>query len=448
MNSASPLWIAPRTGHNRKNKEILEANRWLTSVVEPHAWRMRMEAVREKFEEGKKAWAKGNRVNLFDDQDLIAWYVFQANAYAAERKSWFEPEAFRISPVFSRLGELLPDLTTIPGVTGCLEELMDGARSQPDDRIFELLVAGAYQRRGWRKVEFIPRQPGKRKTPDLQVSSGRRHWSVECKRVNRSGYEAAEREHGELLAAQVHDLCRETKASLVLRVTFLVELASVEESYLAQKVQQYLDDHRQNSWVDDQSWGSIQSVNWRLANAVLSHDDVFYGSSRMIELFSGGYASDADHSVLADWKSSRARPLHAKSVSRATVVSWKSESREAAVSKARHFRSIVAGASKQLLSDRPGVVHVGYEAREGNSVDALRHQLNSLEMRSFDPGQTRLRWVYGNYLMPEHVNKRNESHALSETTAIYKIGRHGTEQPLPHHLLFSNGSGRPGVHWE
>jgi hypothetical protein len=93
------------------------------------------------------------------------------------------------------------------------------------------------------------------------------------------------------------------------------------------------------------------------------------------------------------------------------------------------------------------VVHVGYEAQDGNSVDDFRHQLNRIEMKTFDPGGSRLRWVYGNYLSPEHTNDPNESAALSETTATYRIGRHQTSDPLRGHLLFSDEPGTPGYHW-
>lgn len=54
---------------------------------------------------------------------------------------------------------------------------------------------------------------------------------------------------------------------------------------------------------------------------------------------------------------------------------------------------------------------------------------------------SRLRYVYANYLRPEHSNARMESWAVSETTAYYPIGKHRTPQPLPHHLLLEDGDG-------
>jgi hypothetical protein len=191
----------------------------------------------------------------------------------------------------------------------------------------------------------------------------------------------------------------------------------------------------------------VRPVNWHLTQTVLSHDDVFFGSSRMVELLAGVYRPDFVHSIQGDWVSAPARPLHATCMDMASLVSWRSDSHEAAMRRARHFRSLVARAADQLPGDRPGVVHVGCESLGGSSVDELRHLFNTIEMRQFDPKASRLRWVYGHYLAAEHTNDRNESDALNETTAPYKISQHGTAQPLPHHILFGDGGGRPGTHW-
>jgi hypothetical protein len=82
-------------------------------------------------------------------------------------------------------------------------------------------------------------------------------------------------------------------------------------------------------------------------------------------------------------------------------------------------------------------------------VDAMRHVRNFVQARTFAPSTSRLRWVYGSYFVPELTTRRNETWALTETTAPYKIGSHRTSEPLPGHMLVSpEGEGRPGVHWD
>lgn len=444
-----PLWIAQRHGQDWNDDSILSAINWLASFVERAEWSRRLEAVRSTFNAGQQDWARGALSPLFYPRDAMAWYVFQANAYAcsSDRQDCFEPESFRIAPLFRQLGQLLPVLQNVAGIGDRIERLMTSGRSQPDQGLFEVLVAGAYRCRGWETVEFVHERPGIAKTHEFNVTAGRRQWAVECKRVNRSGYEAQEYVRGQGLAKPAHDLCRRRNCSLVLEIVYKVELSEIDDDYLLNRAEAFLKDPRLARWDDPKSRGQVRYVDWRLAHAVLEHDDVFFGSSRMIELLVGAYAADVDHTVEADWTPARRRPLHATAMSRASVVSWRSASEDAARRKARHFRSMVAEADEQLPDDRPGVVHVGYETRDGNSVDALRHRLNAAEMLTFEPRGSRLRWVYGNYLSPEHTNAPNESCALSETTATYKIGKHRTPSPLPNHLLFDAGQGGRGAHW-
>lgn len=173
----------------------------------------------------------------------------------------------------------------------------------------------------------------------------------------------------------------------------------------------------------------------------------YFGSSRMIQLAAGSCVAEADHSIDGDWTPSSERPFHAHDVARLSVVSRLSSSREAACRKAKHFRSMIAKAARQLPGDRPGVVHVGYELVGGNGADARRDVANRLELLNFDVGESRLRYVYGNYMVPEHVTAANEAAALTETTATYQVGNGRTPNPLPFHLLFSEGAVFPGGYW-
>jgi hypothetical protein len=448
MNEPDPLWTAQRHGQNWRNEDILRAIAWLTSGVDSQSWSSRLDRVRQTFDSGKREWAAGNRTPLFDPEDAIAWYVFQAHAFAAQREDCYEPEAYRIVPIFRRLGQIVPQLRSVKGSADRVRTLMTKGRRQPDDGLFEFLVAGAYKCRSWTNVEFVPEQPGIKKTQDLLVSSSRRRWAVECKRVNRSGYEARERDLGDALAAPVHDLCRSQRRSIVLEVSFTVELTELSSNYLVERVETFLNNPRFNQWADAQGRGWVRDIDWHLADTVLKHDDIFFGSSRMVELLVGRYTPYVDHSVAADWIPAPQRPLFATAINQASVVSWMSTSFEAAKRKARHFRALVASADEQLAADLPGAIHVGYEARDGNSVDDLRHLLNRIEMGTFAPDKSRLRWVYGHYFTPEHTTARNESLAISETTATYKIGQHRTATPLLSNLLFSDEPGRPGDHWK
>jgi hypothetical protein len=444
--SNDPIWIAQRHGQDWRDEESLAAIQWLVAAAPADAWQRRMGRTRAVFEAARGRWAAGERVPLYDPNDLIAWYIFQANAYAVDRENWVEHEAYRIAPVFQRLGQLLPDLRRVGGVDDRVARLMTGGRKTPDDGIYELLVAGTYARRGWTHVAFVPEQPGRSKTHELDVSRGRARWAIECKRVGRSDYGTQERNRADVIAALAHVECERAGASLDIMIAFTDELANVPERYLADRVAAFLDDGS-DSWKDDFGEGIVLRIDWRPIQAILHHDDIYFGSSRMIELLTGQYHPTLDYSVTGDWEPAEGRPFHATAMSRASVVSWISASDEAARRKARHFKSMVAGAARQLPGDRPGVVHVGYEATGGNSVEGRRHLLNLAQMATFDPGTSRLQWVYGNYMTPEHSVARNESAALSETTAIYPVRGRRNAEPLRNHMLFLDEDGLPGYHW-
>jgi hypothetical protein len=233
----------------------------------------------------------------------------------------------------------------------------------------------------------------------------------------------------------------------VIVAHFDAELFELDDDYLSEKAATFIDRTEPLEWQDDGGSGVIFDVVWEPLLHILCADDIYFGSSRMIQLLLGRYEPSLDYSIDGEWIPAEGHPLHATAVSHVSLVAWSSNSIEAARKKARHFRGIVGRAMQQLPGDRPGVIHVGYEAVGGNSVDGLRHHLNALEMKSFETKESRLRWVYGNYMMPEHVTAQNESSAIVETTATYRVGIGGTRQPLEGHLLFSDANGEPGWHF-
>jgi hypothetical protein len=407
-----------------------------------------MDATRDRFLTARALWAKGEPTTFYDPRDTAAWYIFQANAFADDRMNWVPAEAVRMVPTFTRIGEELTTILSIPGAETRAARLMNGDRSQPDGGLFELLVALAYRRNGW-ETEFAPERPGVARTHDIDVRKGRRRWAVECKRMDRSSYDAREKTRGEELARPVHSLALAANRSIFLNIAFDAELDSLPDDYLARRVTAFLDGTGANLWTDDQGMGTIREIDWSLARKVLAIDDVYYGSSRMIELLVGHYDHDFAHSMAAKWRPGRERPLWASAVYQASVVRWRSHSSEAVKKKARHFRTTVANAAKQLPLDCPGVVHVGVETWSGGNVDGLRHFRNKLEMVLFEPGATRLRWVYGEYFAPEVSTRSDESWALEETSASYRIGQHRTPEPLPDHMLLTPEANiNHGVHWD
>lgn len=440
----NPIWIATRKGQDWRDEETLAAIEWFVSTVPSQEWSARMDRVRATFEPARDLWPTGAKPALFDPKDLIAWYIFQANAYAADRPNAVEHEVYRIAPVFRRVGQLLPVLKRVVGSEDRVARMMRNNTDAPDDALYELLVAGAYGSRGWGNIRFVP-EDARQKTPDLHVSKGRSHWAVECTRTGRSDYLAHEREVGNRVAETGLQEAERRGVSIAVEVIYEAELISIEEAYLAGKVSDFLAGGPEE-WADEVSRGRIERADLRPLRALLAYDDIIFGASRMIELLMGEYFDAIDYRMAGQWTPAPGRIFHATAVQRASVVGWISASEEAARRKAIHFRALVSDKSRQL-TDRPGVLHVGYETRGGNSADGLRHRLNVEQIQSFDPRGSTLEWVYGNYMTPEHTTARMESAALSETTAIYPIKGRRHRRPIPDHMLFIDDEGAPGSHW-
>ena len=446
---SDPDWTAPRLGQEWRDDELMLAVTWLKSFVPRQDMDRRIDAAKSYLADARERMRERTQVPLYDPADMAAWYILQAETFATDRVYWSPEGVMRTVPFLTRIGKELRLLLSVKGVEDRAARVMLGERRQPDGGIYELLVALAYRRGGWDRVEFVSETPGRGRTPDLHVFRPKSRWAVECKRLSRSPYAAKEKMRGMKLAESVHALSLELNESVVVEVKYKIEVADVPDDYLVAHVRSAIEQRTSALWDNEVASGRVRPVNWPLARKVLAKDYVYFGSSRMIELLVGYYVHQADHSMAAKWRPSPSMPAYADAVYQASVISWLSLSDAAVRQKARHFRGVLAKAEGQLPPDRPGVIHIGVESNADANVDSLRHILNTFQARSFALRNSRLRWVYGNYFVPEATTRKEESWAITETMVPYKIGSHSTRWPLPGHMLVSSeGDGREGVHWD
>lgn len=440
-----PDWTAPKLGHDWSDKNVQKAVDWFQSFVPAADMSARLARAKAYLLAARERWLEGHSAATHDRSDMAAWQMLQGATFAVGRYYWTPDDSVKIVPYLTRIGMQLDLVRKIPGAEERAERLMNEGRSQPEAGIYELLVAQAWRRHGW-TVEFVP-ESKTHSTPDLRVQKGNRHWSIECKRFMDARYTTLEREKGRLLANPIHRLSEKMAQPLFMRVIYKVELSSIPEDYLESRLSQVAD-ITHAAWSDEIAMVSVRPPNWPLIRRVMNVDDVFYGSSRMIELFAGEYSHAADHSFSGRWRPSEKHIFHAETLYHGSLVSWFSDSRAAKEHKARHFRRILFSGEKQLDRDKPGVIHIGVETMDGGKVDAIRHTRNLIESYLYEPQNPRLRWVYGNYFVPELTTNPNETWAMNETMVPYKIGRHKTAWPLPDHLLITpEEESHSGYHW-
>ena len=449
MSDINPLWIAPREGQNWRDEIILRTTNWLRSFVPQTEMDRRIDAVRDHFLQAKLHWLQGDYWPAYDPKDTAAWLIFQAENFAADRTYCSPDHAAQIAPYLSRIGAEFDMVKAIDGADDRAANLMLRDRAQPESGIFELLVAIAYKQRGWTAVRFVPEEPGIRRTPDLHVSKPGTRWAVECKRMRKSCYVKLEEALGRKLAKPVHALSECLGKSFVVEVRYKTDLQDVADDYLHNHVQAILNGDLDPEYSDDTADILVRDVMWNIARSVLAHDYVYFGSSRMIEILAGHYEHSAQHSFSARWRPAREKPFYADSIYHAPIVSWINYSAKSLQAKAKHFRKKLAEAESQLPSDCPSAIHIGIESFRQADVAYLQHEFNIYASQSFEPRNSRLRWVYGNYFLPEVTTHKNESWAFVESMAPYKVGSHRTPEPLPRHLLVSSeDDARDGLHWD
>lgn len=448
MTERSPLWIAPRTGHDWICDDTKRGVEWLKSFVHEADMNGRLDKCRETYLTYRERWEDGLDVQLYDPKDHIAWHIFQAQTYAEGREFWVPDEAARIVPYIQKIGRDLEHLEKVSGIEKRAQRLMTSERRQPDGGIYELLVASAYKRHGWSKVEFIDETPGRGRTPDLHVARPGTRWAAECKRILRSSYAATEEKLGKAMAAKVHALSEAEGQAFVLDVRFHEELKEYPEEYLAERVRSLLPVQGIVEELDERADIRIRPVEWGLVRSVMEADFVYVGSTRMMELISGDHEHAASHSMSVRCRRALEKPSYADTIYHASLVNWVTTSQKALRKKADHFKKKIAGAEGQLPSDLPGVVHVGMESLGQQGVDQLRHYNNFLAAQGFSNSSSRLRWIYGNYFQVEVTTRQDESCAMEETMAPYRIGSHRTNEPLPGHLLVADDQeANFGSHW-
>lgn len=448
MIDRSPLWIAPRTGQDWICDDTKRAVEWLRSFVPEVEMAKRLQHCQRTYLENRERWEDGQDVEIFDKKDEMAWFIFQAETYAIGREFWVPDEAARIVPYLQKIGRDLNHLKRVVGGETRAERLMTSDRSQPEGGIYELLVAGAYMRHGWSTVEFVDETPGRGRTPDLHVSKPGTRWAVECKRIMRSGYAAREEKAGKLLASKVHELSENCGQSFVLDVRFHEELDAYHEAYLKDRIEEFLPINGTVENSDGRTDIRLRPVQWDLVRSIMSSDFIYIGSTRMMEIISGQHEHGASHSLNVKCRRAESKPSYADVIYHASLVNWASFSRAAQRAKADHFKRKIANAEGQLPDDCPGVVHIGMESLGHQMIDQRRHLQNHLIAREFTASKSRLRWIYGNYFQVEVTTRQDESCAMEESMAPYRIGKHRTKEPLPGHLLVADDQvAIEGLHW-
>ena len=351
-------------------------------------------------------------LHFYDSKDSFGWYLFLAEALLDHIGNYDYVYGSRVTPLFQAIGHDLDLLLKVEGVEARVRRMVTKERGQPNGGIFELLVAAAYLRAG-AEVAFVKEKPGQGKTHDMDVILNGQTWAIECKRMEIGEYGERERlQVGRLWDASSSPLAQ-IERNTFCQVRFNVEMKAVPAEYLHEKVKQWLASGKiALAWGDAISSGSIRKLDLRPLQCVLSKDFVLGSSHRILELLTGRYIRNANYRTLLMMRPGD-NPRYVDDCDLAVILQWDSASDTAIDEKARDIRKKLSEATQQLPEERPSIVHIGFEAIEGDHVERRRYEKILTTARKFDPGQKCLEYVCCHYFVPE--SPPDECWAFDET---------------------------------
>jgi hypothetical protein len=421
---------------------------WLLTFVKPEDWKRRRFTALQHFVDSVAGSSHDptGKGRFFDERDQFAWYLFLGQAFLDHPTIYDFMYGSRVVPVLTEIGRDLELLKGVRGIEARVRRMVGPEKSQPNSCLFELLVAAAYRRAG-AAVAFLEEQPGVAKTYDMDVSLHGTNWAVECKRLEGGEYTEGERTRARELWLPVAHAFHTRGLNVLCTTDFLVELSAVPNDYLARKAREWFAAGAllPLSWGDGVSIGRLERLNLGPLQRILATDDVAMNSSRMHELLTGRYKQNA-HIISSLLVKFADNPVYVDQCDAGCVFDWESRSDAAIDKKARDIFKRLADGCAQLPRDRPGIVHIGFEAVDGLDVEAVRHEKVMMSVGQFDPGDKPLEYVYVHWLAPE--SPPNTAMAFDET-CHWQAVRPTRPRPLESGLLMlpPDVQSRDGVHW-
>jgi len=235
--------------------------------------------------------------------------------------------------------------------------------------------------------------------------------------------------------------------STLCHVRFRVELDTVPKTYLSDKVRRWHSSRQLSfAWDDSIGSGTVSELDLRPLQAVLETDYVIGSSTRMLQLLTGRYVRNPTYRTMLSMKAHHDNPRFIDACDFALVLHWESPSDAAMEGKARDIRKKLSEATDQLPLDKPSIVHIGFEAVEGDDVERLRYAKIMETARQFDPGDRPLEYICCHYFVPE--SPPDEAWAFDETTQWCPI-RPRYRRPLEEVFLVLPEAApmRSGPHW-
>jgi hypothetical protein len=429
--------------------DLRKCVQWFIAQLPEGEWPARRDAVARVFYQT----LVGERIDLdpkgrfFNDRDMFGWYLFLGEAFNDHPWNYEVIYGSRVVPVLGAIGRNLELLQTVEGFVERARSIATTERSQPNGGLFEILVAAAYARAGWR-VRFKPTKRGE-KTYDLDAEKNGRRFAIECKRMEGGEYHEQERARmRELWKIPCMGLAEVDQRSTYVDVRFKIELSDVPDLYLLHRTKEFVHSGLPSLlWDDDIASGVIGDLDLTPIQEVLKTDSILHPGPVFNKLLTGSYRRYDSMIEISRIKFAGC-PHYVDELDLAVIARWSSHSEAAIEKKARDIQAKLVEANRQLPTDLPGVIHIGFEALAGDAVEQRRYEKIIARTDAFDPAGSRLEFIYCHYFAPEATP--DEVWGFDETLHWISNYHRRNHRPLRNVMLVlpEHEGTRRGMHWD
>lgn len=396
---------------------------------------------------------------LFEPEDGdVDWYILACELAYDVQQSDSAYSSKRVYPYAMAIGSVAEQVRNIPNVDGVMDKMLAN-NNQPDTQLFELLTASFYLKNGY-KVSFLPElsitwPDGKtKKTPDLLVQTGEEGFYVECKRAAQQTKYSLDERHAwaQIWAVLSLHMLRVAPWSIV-DITFhdQVKHASAEEVIRVVDVALQKGGGRVRNgsisvelrWVDR---GPLERHYRRFSvrpncpqHEFLVFGDVDSNEKRSI-------ATIAESIVRAGTPDSILN-IFVQDVANCVAAQWRCDHEISLGLRSKHFKSLINDAVTQIPPDKPGVVHVFYETRDGIAIEEMRRAKNIDNIANYDASGTT---VAGVLMHAVNYYPLENDYQWAETTQDFARVPNFMDIYPVQTLMLSSGSAREvegDTHW-
>ncbi|MEO1322965.1 MAG: hypothetical protein AAFV59_08165 [Pseudomonadota bacterium] len=401
---------------------------WLLSFIDAEDWRARRTVqARALYAAARnQPLDTSGKGRLYESGDRISHILFQVEAYCDHPHNYEPWSGSAIIPVFEAIGRRLDSVQDVEGVEARVRRMLTSERSQPDGALFELLVSSAYCLNGF-AVRFIPEQKGGPRTADFEAVRDGVAYDVECKRMSTSDFVEKERVLARSLWRSAAETLAQLEQSTVCTATFHQPLKDVPEDYFLAHMDAWLTDpEKALVWSDDFASCVIGTPDLTELKTVLETDILMMGSSRFRELVLGKHYPRSSFIEIAELKPAYI-PRFIEDVGIVIGCRYKSLSEYSMERRARDIRRQLTKAFGQLPSDRPSIIHVGFDALEEPEVEAVRAAKIVEAVRTFKAPGVQLQWVFAHHFVPD--SPPDAAWIFDETVQSFSFGS-ASDPPL------------------